>query len=292
MPTARCYLYVPGDQPDKISRASKRGADALILDLEDAVAPSTKGKARSAVADWLKDEHPQTAPSLWVRVNSNDLLEEDLKAVTCPALTGVFVPKATRDLLERTDLVLEKMEEAKGLDKGSMAVVALLESAASVIDAPQIARAPRLATLAIGEADLKAELGVDPSPDEHEMVAIRMQVVLACAAVGLDPPVGPVSTDYSDLDVLFSSTQALKRLGFGGRSAIHPAQVSVINKVFTPTPEEMETARLLVEQHEKSLSEGKGAYVGTDGRMVDEAVVRAARRTIAKGEAAQKKPTT
>lgn len=289
MPTARCYLYVPGDQPDKIARAATRGADALILDLEDAVAPSAKANARKTVSEWLREQDSEIGPSLWVRINSDELLEEDLAAAAWPALTGVVVSKADRDLLERTHLFLEKLEEEKGFPKGSVAVVALLESAASVIDATQIARAPRLATLALGEADLKAELGVEPSPDDHEMVAIRMQIVLACAAAGLDPPIGPVSTDFSDLDVLYDSTQVLKRLGFGGRSAIHPAQVWVINKVFTPTPQEVETAKLLVDQHEKSLSEGKGAYVGADGRMVDEAVVRAARRTLAVAESARRK---
>ena len=146
-----------------------------------------------------------------------------------------------------------------------------------MLSAPAIARAPRVVRLAIGEADLRAELGVDPSEDERELAAIRTQIVLASAAAGIEPPIGPVSTDFTDLDAFRRSTEALRRLGFGARATIHPAQVGIVNEAFTPTAAAIAQARRLVDRYESS---GGGVLLDDEGRMVDEAVVRAARRTL------------
>nr|BFE78220.1 hypothetical protein GCM10020093_008210 [Planobispora longispora] len=154
----------------------------------------------------------------------------------------------------------------------------LLESGAAVLAAAEIARAPRVVRLQLGEADLRADLGVEPGPDERELLWARSQVVLASAAARIAPPLGPVSTDFRDLDRLRASTLALRRLGFRGRACVHPAQIAVVNEVFTPTGEELERARRLVERFEAS---GTGVVLDDAGRMVDEAVIRQARRTLA-----------
>jgi citrate lyase subunit beta/citryl-CoA lyase len=114
------------------------------------------------------------------------------------------------------------------------------------------------------------------------LLSVRVQVVLASAAAGLAPPIGPISTDFRDLDALQYSTDALRRVGFGSRWAIHPAQVPVINQAFTPTPEQLEAARRLVERYDGAVDQGVGVCVDEDGNMVDEAVVRAARRILAR----------
>lgn len=262
---SRSILYVPGDAPDKLAGAHARGADAIIADLEDAVAPGHKDEARRTVAAWLGERAGAPGPGLWVRVNSGDELAEDLRAVDGRA--GIYVPKASEELLGRVDALLG--------DRATR-VCALVETAAGVLAAAAIARAPRVVRLALGEADLGAELGIEPGA--AELAPVRMQVVLASAAAGIEPPIGPVSTDFRDLQALRDSTEALRRMGFGGRAAIHPAQVGVINEVFTPAAGEVEAARRLLARFE---SAGGGVCVDEDGRMVDEAIVRAARRTLA-----------
>ena len=130
----------------------------------------------------------------------------------------------------------------------------------------------------MGEVDLAADLGIDPSPDERELRALRMDVVVASAAWGRQAPIGPVSTDFKDLYGLGHSTEALRRAGFGARQAIHPAQVSVINLAFTPTAREIDRAEALL----AGARSAGGVWVDESGRMVDEAVLRGARRTLAR----------
>lgn len=268
--TPRSHLYVPGDRPDMLAGALDRGADALIADLEDAVPVAAKEAARQAVAAWLATARPRDV-EIWVRVNSGPLREDDIRAVAKnPALTGIIVAKA-----ERADLV-----EVDGqlTDIGSAArLVPLIETAAAVLEAPDLARAPRVLRLHLGEADLRADTGIDPGPDERELLWPRTQIVMAAAAAGIEPPVAAVSTEYRDLAAFRASTEAMARLGFLGRACIHPAQVAVANEVFTPAPEAVERARELLARF---TAEGSGVAVDADGRMVDEAVVRQARRLL------------
>ncbi|MGH2828863.1 MAG: HpcH/HpaI aldolase/citrate lyase family protein, partial [Actinomycetota bacterium] len=265
----RSLLYVPGHKPQMFAKAAAAGADGIILDLEDAVPPSAKDAARQSVCAWL-NARPSTPPVVWVRVNGGELLIEDARAVAGAPVDGIYVPKATVESLERMDAIL---------DARDVPLTALVESAAGVLEARDIAAHPRVARLAIGEADLCGELGIVSGDDAREMIPMRMQVVLASAAAGLEPPVGPVSTDFRDLDALRASTESIRRMGFGGRAAIHPAQVAPINDAFTPSEEEVAAARRLLERFEAA---GGGVTTGEDGRMIDEAFVRAARRTLAR----------
>jgi citrate lyase subunit beta / citryl-CoA lyase len=279
----RSYLYVPGDQPHKLERATRSGADAVIADLEDAVAPSAKTAARNTLADWLATLTDTNRPEIWVRVNASPLMAEDVSIVIGPPLAGLCLPKVGRleQILSLDDLVTAG-EQRGGFTPGSIRVLPLLESAAGILSAQAIAKAPRVTQVGLGELDLCGELGIEPSPDEPELLPIRLHVVLASAAARLEAPVAPVSTDYRDLDALRRSTQALERLGFGSRWAIHPAQVPIINEVFTPTAGEVSAAQRLIEQHEAALAAGRGVFVDDHGRMADEAVVRSARRILAR----------
>jgi citrate lyase subunit beta / citryl-CoA lyase len=282
--TARTYLFVPGDQRGKLARAAERGADALILDLEDAVAPAAKDQARGAVSEWLRGRRLDGGPQCWVRVNAGERLERDLRAAVTPALTGVCVPKVVSvEMLRTVDTVLAEAEAEAGLPGGSVAVAPLIETAAAVLEARAVAGAPRVRHLVLGEADLVAELGIEPSADERELLAVRTQVVLASAAAGLAPPTAPVLLDVDDPVRLRRSTEALRRMGFGSRLAIHPNQVPVINQVFTPPQATVDAARRLIDRFEAAAAAGIGAYLDDDGRMVDDAVVRAARRIVARG---------
>ena len=289
--SARSYLFAPGDQTRKLQHALASGTDAIIADLEDAVAPSAKANARRTVANWLATQPNGERPELWVRVNaSGRLLAEDVQAVVGPIVTGICLPKThTAEQVRSLGELLGAAERQASLAEGSTSIIPLLESAAGILSARAIAEQPRVRQLGLGELDLCAEVGFEPSADERELLSIRIQVVLASAAAGLAPPIAPISTDFLDLDAFQQSTEALRRLGFGSRWAIHPAQVPVINQAFTPTPEQLEAARRLVERYDGALDQGVGVCVDEDGQMVDEAVVRAARRILARARSTAEK---
>ena len=249
----RTLLYVPGDRPDRFEKATASGADAVIVDLEDAVAPGAKDDARAAVREWLA-----TPPSVavWVRIATLD----DFDLVAAGQATGVVVPKAT---VERCHT-------------SPVPVHALLETAEGVASAHEIAALPGVVRLALGEADLAADLGMEPSPDGRELWAIRTDVVVASARAGIDAPIGPVFTDLDDSAGLTTTSTTLRRQGFGGRGIIHPTQVAGVHAAFTPTDDEVAAARRVIEAH---AAAGDGTAV-LDGRFVDAAVVRSARRVL------------
>ncbi|BAL90923.1 hypothetical protein AMIS_57030 [Actinoplanes missouriensis 431] len=269
----RSFLYVPGNRPRMLESALSRGADAVIVDLEDAVPPAEKPAARDAVAAWLTDQDPG-AP-VFVRVNAGPQGVADSRAVVTaagPAVRGLVVAKADLGQLAALAGVLDAVDPAGGLG-----LVPLLETPQALLAAAAIASAPRVTRLQIGEADLAAELGVTPGEDERELLLVRSAVVLASAAAGIEPPAAAVTTDFRDLDSLRRSTLALKRLGFRGRACIHPAQIPVVHEVFTPSPDEVAEARDLVQRFEAA---GGGVCLDARGRMVDLAVVRNARCTL------------
>lgn len=268
MRLARSALYVPGDAPDKLRKALDRGADELIVDLEDAVAPDNKALARDIVVTWL-DGLPDTDVKVWVRINAGSERALDVAALAgCTELEGFVVAK--------TETAAELVElDARLTAAGSLAkVVPLLESANAVLSAREIARAPRVQRLQIGEADLRADVGVTPGADERELLFSRSHVVFASAAAGIAPPIAPVSTEFRDLDGLRASTESLARMGFVGRACIHPAQVAVVNDVFTPSAEQVQAAEFVLDA---LAATGSGVALDSRGRMIDEAVARQAR---------------
>ncbi|OLF14105.1 CoA ester lyase [Actinophytocola xinjiangensis] len=261
--TPRSYLYVPGDQPDKLAGAGRRGADALIVDLEDSVAPGRRPAARSTVAEHL------TGAVAWVRINA-DTAAEDLAAIAGrPGLAGVVVPKAEPELLAEVDALLSGHPD--------LPVLALLETARALRRLDEVAGAPRVVRLGIGEADLAGELNLRPGPDREELWPIRSAVVVASAAAGLLPPVGPVDTSVRDLSALRRTTELLLRQGFRARTAISPTQLATINEVFTPTEQEVAAARDAVARLAAAPS---GVALDARGRMLDPAVVRAANEVL------------
>lgn len=281
--TLRSYLYVPADRPDRLARSTGRGADALIVDLEDAVAPASKAEARGHAAAFLAGAGPTEVVEVWVRVNAigSPYLADDVAAVTGPALCGICLPKCetVQDLVV-LDQLLSAAEERSGLPVGSVQVSALVESARGLLGVADLATGARVDRLQLGEADLAADLGVEPGPEEEEFRTARFQLVLVSAAGGLAAPIGPVSRDFTDLERLRRTTEGLRRLGYGGRAAIHPAQVAVINQVFTPSHDEAVHAREVVAHYQEALEAGVGAVRDGDGTMIDEAVVRSARRIL------------
>jgi len=275
--TPRSYLYVPADQEDKLAKAAGCGADALILDLEDAVAPGAKATARKNAAAAI----PGLPGEVWVRVNA-DTPEADIAAVAVPGLKGIVVPKAEPELLGLADALLTEAEAAHDLAPGTFALLALIESASGVVQAERVAASPRVVRLGVGEADLAGELGLRPGPEREELWPIRSRIVVASAAAGILPPVGPVETAVRDTEKLVAGTRTLLRQGFRARTALSPRQLPLINEVFTPSQEELEEARDVV----RRLAETGGVALDARGRFIDAAVARSAHEVIGRAEGA------
>ena len=268
----RSYLYVPGSDPRRIEKALASEADAVILDLEDAVAPNRKEEARTTVAEVLRSEHEKP---VFVRINAPDsvLAEEDVEAVAGARLAGLRLPKTeSPESVRRVAQWLDKLGCKAGLQ-------CLIESALGLELAFEIARAhEKVVGMSLGEADLAADLGVR---GDAGLLYARSRLVAATRAAGLPGPVQSVHTNVRDAEGLRRSTMEGKNMGFVGRSAIHPAQIEVINEVFTPTEEEVAEAKDLLARLEESTGTGTGAFALEDGRFVDEAVVGSARLTLA-----------
>jgi citrate lyase subunit beta/citryl-CoA lyase len=270
LPPVRSYLYVPGDDGRRIEKALAGEADAVVLDLEDAVAPNRKEEARETVARVLKSKPEKP---IFVRVNAvgTELSAADIDAVTGCHLAGLRLPKT--ESVESVRLVAQTLEE---LGSGAR-IQCLIESAFGLERAFEIATShERVAGISLGEADLSADLGVS---DEAGLLYARSRIVSAARAAGLPHPVQSVYTNVHDLEGLRQSTEVGKRLGFVGRSAIHPSQVPVVNEIFTPTEEEVSEAEGLLDR----LGSEEGAFVLEDGRFVDRAAVESARLTLALG---------
>lgn len=268
---ARSWLYVPGDDAERLAKASGRGADALIVDLEDGVAPARKEQARAVTSEFLATR-TSGGPAIWVRVNSDSALRAaDLDALAGAGLDGIVIPKA-EDPAIVADLTATRRD---------IAWMVLVESAVGVQALPQLLAVEGVTDLQIGEADLRADLGVTFGPDESELLFVRQKAVIDATAAGIGAPVAPVSVEFRDLDAFRAGTQALARMGYVGRACIHPAQIAVVHEVFTPDVERVEWARALCTAADEAYAQGQGAFIGPDGRMADEAVVRAARRVLA-----------
>ena len=261
---ARTYLYVPADKAERLAKATTRGADAVVIDLEDAVAPEHKEQAGANLAAWLSDV--QTSTQIWVRVNNDAHLADDLNIAMHAKVTGLLLPKAEAPT-----------QVAEVIAATHKPVAPLIESAAGLENMRDLARVSGIARLQLGEADLCADLGITLSDNGEELDAIRSTLVVTSAAAGIAPPVGPVSTNFKDLDAFELSTQRLARRGYVGRSCIHPDQVRVANTVFTPSPDDIARAQDVIQRF--AQADG-GVCVDAQGRMIDAAVIRQAQRVL------------
>ncbi|WP_163544056.1 HpcH/HpaI aldolase/citrate lyase family protein [Occultella kanbiaonis] len=276
-------LYVPGDRPDRVAKALASGADCVIVDLEDAVAAVHKARARDSLAQALRGGPPsgpdaagpgrRDPVAVQVRVNARGSRwhEEDLAAVaTLDRAIGVRLPKVSGP----QDVVAAR-ERLPGRD-----LHALIETALGVERAFEIASGG-VASVALGEADLRAELGVVTGlAGEPGLAWSRSRLVVAAAAAGLPAPQQSVYADVRDLDGLARSCAAGRALGFVGRTAIHPVQLPVIRAAYTPTDAEVARARETVERVGAAEADGAGTVVLADGTFLDVAMVRAARRVL------------
>lgn len=271
-------LYVPASRPEMLPKALNSGADVVLVDLEDAVLAGQKEAARAnalALLDELPDE-----PAVQIRVNhprsdygSRDLLALGRHPVFRQGRVGLRIPKVTAP--DDVDVALRLL----GIDDVESAppVHCLLESAAGVENANAIARHPAVVGLALGEADLAAELSLE---GEEAYTWIRSRIVVAAAAAGLPAPAMAVYTDLDDLAGLARSCARGKALGMFGRSALHPKQLSTIKSAFAPTDDEIRRAREVVAAAAAGEADGTGALALPDGRFIDAPIIESARRTL------------
>ncbi len=282
----RSLLFVPGDSPDKMEKAIGFGADAVIIDLEDAVAPAHKASARRQTADFLKSFDALQGPKLYVRVNdiSSSVVADDLDATAAPCLSGFMLPKArSGEDVAALARMLDGVEAQKGLEPGALSILVIAtETPAAVLDMGSFANCgDRLEGLSWGAEDLSAAIGATANRDGENaytppFALARSLCLLAAAAAGVQA-IDTVYTQFRDLDGLALDCELAARDGFTGKMAIHPAQIPVINDAFTPSKAQIDEARRVQAAFEAAPNAG---VVSFDGRMVDRPHLKIAVRIL------------
>lgn len=261
--SAATWLFVPGSRPDRFAKAVASGADEVICDLEDAVAPDEKEQARADVVAWLRG-----GGSGWVRLNAVGTRwhDDDVAALGgCAGLRGLVVPKA-----ESPSALAALAAEVPGPD----GLVALVESAVGVLRAADLAACPGVRRLAFGSLDFA--LDVDAAGDDDSLLLARSTLVLASRAGGRPAPIDGVTTALDDPEAVAADARRARRLGFGGKLCLSPSQVPVVAAQFRPSDSEVDWARRVV-----AASDGSTGVVATDGEMVDRPVLERAQRILA-----------
>lgn len=260
----RTYLFVPGDRPERFAKAMASGADAVIIDLEDAVAPTAKDAARDALAAWLDAGQGPVV----VRINdaASPGFAADLAVAAHPNVAAIMLPKAER----AADLA--HAHAAAPLAR----LLPLIETARGIDGLHEVASAPGVQRLVFGSIDLQLDLGIDG--DNEELLLFRSQVVLASRLADLAAPVDGVSTVIDDAGALAAATRRALRLGFGAKLCIHPRQLAAVQAGFAPSTEELAWAERVV----TAAASAAGGAVAVDGRMVDRPVLLRAQALLAR----------
>jgi citrate lyase subunit beta/citryl-CoA lyase len=256
----RSYLFVPGNRPERFDKACAAGADAVIVDLEDAVPPGEKAAARASLAAWLSPGKP-----VLVRINAFDTawFEDDLQLCASPGVAGIVLPKA------ELEAAVARVAAA-----GANAILPLIESGLGLWNAALLARLPRVERLVFGSIDYSLDLNIQES---HEtLLHARSQLVLASRVAGIAAPVDGVTASFDDPARVQADTLRARALGFGAKLCIHPKQVGPVHQAFAPTADELDWAAHVV----AAAGAAQGGAVAVDGRMVDRPVILIAQQML------------
>ncbi len=284
MKPLRTALFAPGNRPERVEKALGLGADAVIIDLEDAVPIAEKESSRPLVKELL-DKHP--GKRMYVRINAlpTNYAEGDLEGVISKNLKGIMLPKVeSPDDIFEIDRLLTRLEIENGLEPGILEVIPICETAKGLEESYQIASARpehhRILTIAFGAADYTLDLGISLTREGKELDYPRSRLPVACRAGRIMPPLDtPWMVDLKDMDGLIADIKKAKAFGFMGKIVIHPNQIQPCHDIFTPTEEEVNYAKKVIEAFEEAEKAGKAA-IQLEGKFIDYPVVEKSRRVL------------
>ena len=285
LPVWRSMLFVPVTRPRFVEKGADAGADAIILDFEDSVAPSDKERARTLLPEAMKQVSRRGADVV-VRVNRPwRLLVRDLEATVIPGIAALALPKIeSAEHVQAIAEIVDELETERGITPGTVKLQALVETASGFFRIEQIARAhPRLIAVSIGAEDLALSVGM--VPEAEGLFYPKQQCIIAARAAGI-LPLGFIGTvaDYKDLDAFRATIRRSQRLGFLGASCIHPSNVAILNEEFAPRAEEVSQAERMVAAYDEALTAGRGS-IEFEGKMIDIPVVERAKQVLARAAA-------
>lgn len=282
----RAALFAPGSKARVMAKALESGADAVLFDLEDSVPVSAKAEARSLVARAIDGAAGRTAPALYVRTNAavTGLLDDDLAAIVRPGLEAIFLPKVeTISEVQHTASLLERLESAKGMKRGAVEIVLMIESALGVYRCFDLINAsPRVASTCIGGArdgDLQTDLGCGWSIEGTELMYARSKILLDTRAAGKAWPLDGVFSDLEDEAGLIKDSMLSARLGYVGRTVIHPKQIAPVRRAYAVPEADVQYYQRVVSEFEAVEKKGVAA-ITVDGRLVDYAMYQRAKRVL------------
>jgi len=276
----RSLLFAPANHPRRVEKAFTLGADAVVLDLEDACAVSEKVASRASVVQAMQTPRPCLA---YVRVNALDTVfaDGDLTQTVRPGLDGVMLPKVgSASEVCIADWLITQRERETGMVSGSVDLIPIIETAQGMAQQAEILRAcPRVKRVAFGAGDYTLDLNLTWSREEAELAAYRSTLVLQSRAAALEPPIDTVWVDLQDVQGFALSAQRARNLGFQGKLCIHPNQVEVVNRAFTPSDQQVARAQRVMDAFAEAQAQGSSA-ITLDGQFIDYPIVYAAQRVL------------
>ncbi|MEW9095634.1 MAG: aldolase/citrate lyase family protein [Clostridiaceae bacterium] len=276
----RTMLFMPGNNPGMLQNAPILGADAVILDLEDAVSLTEKDAARALVSGAIKNiDYSQV--ELVVRINPLDTEfgPTDLETVARVKPDTILVPKATKEQMQEANEIITKVEEEEGFEKGSIKLFGLIETAYGLETVYDVATSTdRLVGLLLGAEDLTSDFGIKRTKESDEIYYARCRFAAACRAARIDAIDTPF-TDTNDYEGLRLDTMKAKKIGFTGKASINPRQVETIHSVYNPTEDEIKYAIRVLEARDEAFGKGIGVF-SLDGKMIDAPVINRAITTV------------
>ena len=281
----RSIILTPADDLHKITKAINSVADAVLIDMEDSIAPSAKASARE-----IMTQAPSADIPVYVRVNpvSEEYFTDDVDAVSGMDCQGIVVPKVESAAdMEICNRYVTKVGQGAGHGETGLDVIPVIETAKGVVNMREILQAATCSSRAsFGAGDLTADTGMEWTEDELTLHVVRTQMAIESKAAGLLPPLDTPHWEFRDMEKLKASAIRGRQLGFGGKICIHPAQLQVVNEVFSPTNAEIAWAQKVITEFEAAEAEGKGC-ITVDGQMVDIAVAKRARSILYQQEQTQ-----
>lgn len=282
----RTWLFAPGMDERKTTKALASDSDAIILDLEDAVAVSEKQHAREMVRGVLEKVSPDR--QVFVRVNDlmTGMTATDLEAACHGGVAGIILPKAeSAEMVRVTSAMIDTLSKARGLHYEQIRIAGILESARGILRAEEIAcSGGRLETLMFGAGDFTNDIGIPTSNIGAHITNGKIQTALACRSGGLRSPIDTVFFDVTDSAGFDADCRQAKTLGYQGKAVIHPNQIEIANDVFSPGRDEIENAKVIVDRFKEAEAAGVGA-IRVEGKLIDYAMVKNAEKVLATARA-------